>query len=57
MTVRWPREDGPPPEPVFAIGSLLSQVAARASRRVAVSAGYGYVYPPAYPPTRTPGDW
>jgi hypothetical protein len=37
----------------FAIGSLLSEVSARAARRPVVSADYET----AYPPTRTPGDW
>jgi len=41
----------------FAIGSLLSEVGARATRRVRVAASYETVYPPTYPPTRTPGDW
>jgi hypothetical protein len=40
----------------FAIGSLLSEVSARAIRRVTVRGDYENAYPP-YPPTRTPGDW
>jgi hypothetical protein len=40
----------------FAIGSLLSEVSARAIRRVPVRTDYEGAYPP-YPPTRTPGDW
>jgi hypothetical protein len=47
----------------FAIGSLLSEVSARAIRRVMVRADYDNAYPPPpptyppNPPTRTPGDW
>jgi len=44
----------------FAIGSLLSEVGARAARRAVVSTRYTRyetVQPPTYPPTRTPGDW
>jgi hypothetical protein len=43
----------------FAVGSLLSEVSARAMRRAVVPADYEAAYPPypPYPPTRTPGDW
>jgi hypothetical protein len=40
----------------FAIGTLVSGVAARAVRQPPAGGRYQRDYPPAYPPSRTPGD-